>query len=225
MWRIKYQPSNSTSCSDNYLRLLVLVVGELYWRLQVMSSFSISGGALPLVFCIHVRSGPIYWEVIYLAKTIIRWWYFTCKEPETIICDGILHVNIFHYFKIPYITCIYFLHNLLTMSILDLIFLSHVVSKKIATPPPPLTFQFGVVFWNMVVIHKIWACYIIHNAIYEFWPRAMINIKYYAHCSLCLEYMCFNQVFNWELLCWNLGLSRHLSHEKLHIESLFGTVE
>jgi len=43
--------------------------------------------------------------VIYLAKKIIRWWYFTCKKPENIICDGILHVNIFHYFKIPYYTC------------------------------------------------------------------------------------------------------------------------
>jgi len=42
---------------------------------------------------------------IYLAKEIIRWWYFTCKKPENIICDGILHVNMFHYFKIPYFTC------------------------------------------------------------------------------------------------------------------------
>jgi hypothetical protein len=25
--------------------------------------------------------------------------------PEKIICDGILHVNMFHYFKIPYFTC------------------------------------------------------------------------------------------------------------------------
>ena len=40
MWRIKKQPSNFTFCSDNALRLLVLVVGKLYWGLQVMSSFS-----------------------------------------------------------------------------------------------------------------------------------------------------------------------------------------
>ena len=46
MWGIKYQPSNSTSCSDNTLRLLVLVVGRLYWGLQVMSSYSIWGCAL-----------------------------------------------------------------------------------------------------------------------------------------------------------------------------------
>ena len=40
MWRIKNQPSNSTSCSENGLRLLVLVAGQLYWGLQVLSSFS-----------------------------------------------------------------------------------------------------------------------------------------------------------------------------------------
>jgi hypothetical protein len=67
-----------------------------------------SGRSLPLKFCIHVHSGPIYWGVIYLAKKIIRWWHFTCKKPENIICDGILHVNMFHYFKIPYFTCIFF---------------------------------------------------------------------------------------------------------------------
>jgi hypothetical protein len=43
MWRIKNQPSNSTSWSDNTLRLLVLVAGILYWGLQVTSSFSIWG--------------------------------------------------------------------------------------------------------------------------------------------------------------------------------------
>ena len=46
MWRIKNIPCNSTSYSDNALRLLVLVVGILYWGLQVMSSFSIWGCVL-----------------------------------------------------------------------------------------------------------------------------------------------------------------------------------
>jgi hypothetical protein len=32
----------------------------------------ISGSSLPLIFCIHVRSGPIYWGVVYLAKKIIK---------------------------------------------------------------------------------------------------------------------------------------------------------
>ena len=41
MWKIKNQPYNSTSCSDNALRLLVLVMGILYWGLQVMLSFLI----------------------------------------------------------------------------------------------------------------------------------------------------------------------------------------
>ena len=43
MWRIKNQPSNSTSFSGNALCLLILVVGRLYWGLQVTSSFSIWG--------------------------------------------------------------------------------------------------------------------------------------------------------------------------------------
>jgi hypothetical protein len=69
-----------------------------------------SGRSLPLIFCIHVRSGPIYWGgVIHLAKKIIRWWYFTCKKPEYFICNGILHVNMFHLFKIPYFTCNFFI--------------------------------------------------------------------------------------------------------------------
>jgi hypothetical protein len=61
----------------------------------------ISGSSLPLIFCIHVRSGPIYWGVIYLAKKIIRWWYFTCKKHENIICDGNLHVKHILLFQNP----------------------------------------------------------------------------------------------------------------------------
>jgi len=41
MWSIKNQPSNSISCTDNALRLLVLAAGILYWGLQGTSSFSI----------------------------------------------------------------------------------------------------------------------------------------------------------------------------------------
>ena len=45
--KIKNQPSNSTSCSDNTLRLLVLVACILYQGLQVMSSsFSMWGCVL-----------------------------------------------------------------------------------------------------------------------------------------------------------------------------------
>ena len=46
MWRIKNEPSNSTSCSHNALHLLVLVAGILYWGLQLTSSFSIWGCVL-----------------------------------------------------------------------------------------------------------------------------------------------------------------------------------
>jgi hypothetical protein len=38
------------------------------------------GEFTPYKFFRHVRSGPIYWGVIYLAIKIIRWWYFTCKH-------------------------------------------------------------------------------------------------------------------------------------------------
>jgi hypothetical protein len=66
--------------------------------------------------------------VIYLAKKIIRWWYFTCKKPENIICDGILHVNMFHYFKIPYFTCNVFT-NFTYNEYIGPYFLSHIVLR------------------------------------------------------------------------------------------------
>jgi hypothetical protein len=82
---------------------------ELYMPhgIYMIQSF-ISGSSFPLIFCIHVRSGPIYWGGYLPCKKIIRWWYFTCKKPENIICDGILHVNMFHDLKIPYFTCTFF---------------------------------------------------------------------------------------------------------------------
>ena len=46
LWRIKNEPSNSTSCSDNVLCLLVLVACRLYWGLQVMFAFSVLKGCL-----------------------------------------------------------------------------------------------------------------------------------------------------------------------------------
>ena len=41
LWRIENQPSNSTSCIDNALHLLVLVACRSYRGLQVTSSFSL----------------------------------------------------------------------------------------------------------------------------------------------------------------------------------------
>jgi hypothetical protein len=66
--------------------------------------------------------------VIYLAKNIIRWWYFTCKKPKNITCDGIFHVTCFTILKSP-ILQVHFLQNLPTMNILDPIFLSLVVLR------------------------------------------------------------------------------------------------
>jgi hypothetical protein len=86
------------------------------------------GRSLPLIFCIHMRSGPTYWGGYLPCKKIIRWWYFTCKKPENITCDGILHVNMFHYFKIPYFRC-----NIFTKftynEYIGPYFLSHVVLR------------------------------------------------------------------------------------------------
>ena len=33
---------------------------------------------------------------------------FYIKKPKNIVYDGILHVNMFQYFKIPYFTCTFF---------------------------------------------------------------------------------------------------------------------
>ena len=45
-YNVKSYESDSISCSDNTLRLLVLVAAILYWGLQVTSSFSIWGRVL-----------------------------------------------------------------------------------------------------------------------------------------------------------------------------------
>ena len=58
MGRIKNQPSNFTSYSDNALRLLVLVAENLYRGLQVMSSFSSWGCVLKGYFERGVFEGP-----------------------------------------------------------------------------------------------------------------------------------------------------------------------
>jgi hypothetical protein len=77
-------------------------------RLMSFATLKPPGRSLPLIFCIHMRSGPIYWGGYLPCKKDYRWWYFTCKKFENIICDGILHVNMFHYIKIPYFTCKFF---------------------------------------------------------------------------------------------------------------------
>ena len=46
---------------------LKLVLIDQMTNEQIMVVVRISGGSLLLIFCIHVRSGPIYWGAIYLA--------------------------------------------------------------------------------------------------------------------------------------------------------------
>ena len=65
MWRIKNQPSNSTSCSDNELRLLALVTDILYQGLQVIFSFSIWGCILKGYF-----ERGIFWRTKLCLKGI-----------------------------------------------------------------------------------------------------------------------------------------------------------
>ena len=62
MWRIGSQPSNSTSCSDDVRRLLVLVTSKLYRGLQVTSSFSIWGCFEGLYWERYILKGQIAFE-------------------------------------------------------------------------------------------------------------------------------------------------------------------
>ena len=81
MWRIKNQPSNSTSCSDNALCLLVLVVGRLCWGFQVTSSFSIWGCVLKGCF-----ERGLFWRVKLGVKGIedfdLEHWFWVVVKVE-----------------------------------------------------------------------------------------------------------------------------------------------
>jgi hypothetical protein len=61
--RIKNQPSNSTTCSDNAPHLLIILVGESCWGLQVTSSFLIWGCIMKGCF-----EKGIFWR----AKTCLK---------------------------------------------------------------------------------------------------------------------------------------------------------
>jgi hypothetical protein len=84
--------------------------------LKTTCGHNIPGRSLPLIFCIHVRSGPTYWGVIYLAEKIIRWWYFTCKHVS------LFYNPLFYMYIFTKISCIeyigpYFLsHDVLKFS-------------------------------------------------------------------------------------------------------------
>jgi hypothetical protein len=89
-------------------------------------SFLSLGSSLPLIFCIHVRSGPIYWEGYLPCRKDYK--VMVCKKPKNIICDSILHVNMFHYFRIPYFTCTIFT-KFTYNEYIGPYFLSHVVLR------------------------------------------------------------------------------------------------
>jgi len=95
------------------------------------------GGVTPS-YILHTRAFKTYLlggRVIFLAENILRWWYFTYKKPENIICDGILHVNMFHYFEIHYFTCTFFT-KFIYNEYIGPHFLSHVVSKFFSSELP-----------------------------------------------------------------------------------------
>ena len=64
---------------------------------------------------------------------------------EAIICDDILHVNMFHYFENPLYYMYTFLQNLSTMNILDLIFfISRCFYDFCQWPPGQLLFNLHI---------------------------------------------------------------------------------
>ena len=68
---------------------------RLYKTMQIAKILDmflkILGGALPLIFCMHVHSGPIYWGVIHFAKGLEG--------------DGILHVESLKIFYVILLYC------------------------------------------------------------------------------------------------------------------------
>jgi hypothetical protein len=111
-----------------------------------------SGSSLPLIFRIHVRSWLIYWGGYFIAEQILRWWYFTCKKPENIICDGILHVNMFHYFRIPCFTCTVFTKYIYNEYIGPLFFIAR-CSKNFASALP----EAKPLYMHNLVLQTYWA--------------------------------------------------------------------
>jgi hypothetical protein len=94
-------------------------------------------GEITPSYILHTRAFGTYLLGDYLpCKKIIRWWYFTCKMRENIICDVILHVNMFHYFKIPYFTCNFFTKFNYNEYIGPYFFLSHVVLRFLPSDLP-----------------------------------------------------------------------------------------
>jgi hypothetical protein len=72
MWLILGGEQRKPRCDGDLLGLsLVLVLAKL---VKNLSSSCGPGRSLPLIFCIHVRSGPIYWGV-----------YLPCKKKNKVM--------------------------------------------------------------------------------------------------------------------------------------------
>jgi hypothetical protein len=83
--KIKNQPSNSTSCSDNALRLLGLVAGILHWGFQTTSSISIWDCVLKGCFWErYILKGKIAFE----GHSRLQSWYGCHKCIWTFIVYG-----------------------------------------------------------------------------------------------------------------------------------------
>ena len=78
MWRVKNQPSNSTSCSDNTLHLLNTVVGKFYWVWGCLLK-----GCLREVY--FEMQNPL--EGHSLKTSILNnWLYSSCLEKSFFVC-------------------------------------------------------------------------------------------------------------------------------------------
>ena len=71
----------------------------------ICSNMIILGGCTLLYFAHTCIRGLFIGGGLLPCKKDYKVMVFYCKEPENIICDGISHVNMFHYSKIPYIIC------------------------------------------------------------------------------------------------------------------------
>ena len=63
------------------------------------------GGSLPLIFCIHIRSKPIYRGAVYLAEKIKRYGIFQNKGKFLYFKTLVVIINFLgKYLKLPYFT-------------------------------------------------------------------------------------------------------------------------
>ena len=110
---------------------------------------SLRPGEITPSYILHTRAfGTYFFGGLLPYKKNYKVMVFTCKKPANIICDVILHVNMFHYFQIPYFTCNYFI-KFTYNEYIGPYFLSHIVLQFL---PSDLPRALGAikVFWPPV---------------------------------------------------------------------------